>query len=31
MKDMWYLNREIEIKNLDRADHPYFTPENGGF
>ena len=25
MKDLWYLNRQIEIKNLDRADTPYFN------
>ena len=24
MKNMWYLNRQIQIKNLDRLDHPYF-------
>ncbi len=31
MKDMWYLNRKIEIENLDRSDHPYFTDDKGRF
>ena len=31
MKDMWYLNRKIEIENLDRTDHIYFDDENGRF
>ena len=28
LKDMWYLNRSIEIENLDRSNHPYFKNEN---
>ena len=27
MKDLWYLNRTIEVENLDRIDNPYFNPE----
>ena len=31
LKDMWYLNRNINIENLDRSDHPYFNGEKGSF
>ena len=30
LKDMWYLNRKVEIANLDRIDHVYFTSKDWG-